>query len=63
MCTHLDSCQLYSSYTGSFSCAFTVIIVSLQGEHALRTEDIVAKIMKEGDSIALVLFSGKRLEA
>ena len=31
----------------------------LQGEHTLRTEDILAKIEEEGDSIALVLFSGK----
>lgn len=29
-----------------------------EGEDTLRTEDIVAKIMDEGDSIALVLFSG-----
>ena len=29
-----------------------------QGEDILRTEDIVAKIKEEGDSIALVLFSG-----
>jgi len=32
---------------------------TLQGEHTLRTEDILAKIEEEGDSIALVLFSGK----
>ena len=31
-----------------------------QGEDTLRTEDIVDKVMEEGDSVALVLFSGKK---
>lgn len=34
-----------------------------QGEHIIRTEDIVANIMEEGDSIALVLFGGKHYKA
>lgn len=29
-----------------------------EGEHTLRTEDIVSTIQKHGDSVALVLFSG-----
>ena len=30
----------------------------LQGEETLRTEDILDRIEKEGDSIAVVMFSG-----
>lgn len=29
-----------------------------QGEETLRTEDILAVIEKEGDSVAVILFSG-----
>ena len=33
-----------------------------QGEDILRTEDIVAKIIEEGDSIALVYIPGEVLK-
>lgn len=35
-------------------CALTLF----EGEETLRTEDILAVIEKEGDSIAVILFSG-----
>ena len=33
-----------------------------EGEHTLRTEDIVAAIEKDGEAIALVMFSGEWAE-
>lgn len=35
-----------------------VFFLNRQGEEVLRTEDILDTIEKEGDSIAVVLFSG-----
>lgn len=36
----------------------TAVFSTRQGEEVLRTEDILDTIEKEGDSIAVVLFSG-----
>lgn len=33
-------------------------LLAVQGEETLRTEDILEVIEKEGDSIAVVMFSG-----
>ena len=41
-----------------FSYTLTFLLV-IQGEELLRTEDVVSLIEEQGESIALVMFSGR----
>ena len=52
VCTNITSFDILTTMS---KCHFCLVF---QGESILRTEDILAKIEEEGESIAVICFSG-----